>query len=173
MRARGLGSTLLAGTARHAAARAFARAFAVLGTPVMIAIMACGPSEPATDIREWTDDMAFRISVSPLPPVSEGITTFKIVVKDKETGQPIETGQGRLFARNVEGAMVGNGLDKGKEVGTYYARVRFPVSGEWSVAMQFRRDSTKKLEDIQDWRQTVNPAPSPTRQLPASPDSTP
>jgi len=130
-----------------------------LGLLGLASTVACTSTQPSTDIRQWTDDLAFRISVQPLPPVAEAITTFKIVVQDKETGQPIEGGQGRLFATNAERATSYDGLAKGKEVGTYYARIRFPVSGDWAVGLQFRRDSTKPLERTQDWSQTVQAAP--------------
>ncbi len=118
-------------------------------------IAACGGGANNTDMRQWTNDMAFRISTSPLPPVAEGMTTFRVVVQDKESGQPIQTGEGRIFATSQDRAQAGDGLAKGKELGTYYAHVRFPVSGEWAVGMQFRRDSTKPLERTQDWQQTV------------------
>ena len=121
-------------------------------------IAACG-GPPKTDIRQWTDDMAFRVSASPLPPVAEEMTTFKVVVQDKKTGKPIETGQGRIFATSEDRANASNGLAKGKEPGTYYTQIRFPTAGEWAVGMQFRRDSTAPLERTQDWRQLVNPAP--------------
>lgn len=125
-----------------------------------LTVTACGGGERNTDMRQWTNDMAFRISVSPMPPVAEEMTTFKVVVQDKTSGQPIETGEGRVFATSPDRAQAYDGLAKGKEVGTYYARIRFPVSGEWSVGMQFRRDSTKTLERTQDWQQTVlNPRP--------------
>lgn len=125
-----------------------------------LATAACGGGARNTDIRQWTNDMAFRVSVTPLPPVAEQMATFKVVVQDKETGQPIETGEGRIFATSPDRAQAYDGLAKGKEVGTYYAHIRFPVSGEWSVGMQFRRDSTKPLERTQDWQQTVlSPGP--------------
>lgn len=116
---------------------------------------ACGGNERALEIRQWTDDLAFRITVSPMPPSAEDIATFKVVVQDKSTGQPIETGQGRVFASNADGAKTYDGLAKGKEVGTYYARLRFPVSGTWAMGLQFRRDPGKALERTQDWQQTV------------------
>ncbi len=112
------------------------------------------------EIRQWTNDLAFRISVSPAPPVAEEYALYKVVVQDKNTGEPIETGQGRLFASTKEQAQSYDGLAKGKEVGTYYARLRFPISGEWAVGLQFRRDSTLPLERTQDWMQTVSPAPA-------------
>ena len=83
---------------------------------------------------------------------------YKIVVQDKKTGEPIETGEGRIFATSRDGANTDDGLAKGKEVGTYYGRLRFPVTGEWAAAVQFRRDSTSKLERV-DWIQTVISSP--------------
>lgn len=132
------------------------RKSALIGTlAVAAALSACGGPDRSTEIRQWTDDLAFRISVSPMPPVAEDMATFKVIVQDKDTRQPIETGQGRIFATSPDRAQAGDGLAKGKEVGTYYAHIRFPVSGEWTVGMQFRRDSTKPLTRTQDWQQTV------------------
>ena len=125
------------------------------------AAIACEPPRQNRDVRQWTDDLAFRISATPAPPVAEQYTIFKIFVQDKETNQPIETGEGRLFATNKDGATSYDGLAKGKEVGVYYARIRFPISGEWAVGLQFRRDSTRPLERTNDWVQTVLPAPLP------------
>jgi len=125
-----------------------------------VSLASCGGNNNrAAEIRQWTDDMAFRISVVPAPPISEEMTVFKVVVSDKESGQPIQTGEGRIFATSQEHAQTGDGLAKGPEVGTYYAHVRFPVSGDWAVGLQFRRDSTSKLERTQDWQQQVLPAP--------------
>jgi hypothetical protein len=122
-------------------------------------LASCGNDARVGEIRQWTDDLAFRISVTPAPPVAEEVSVFKVVVLDKNTGQPIQAGQGRIFATSQEHAQTGDGLAKGPEVGTYYAHVRFPVSGDWAVGLQFRRDSTTKLERTQDWRQQVLPAP--------------
>lgn len=124
-----------------------------------LSIAACGNNNRPIEIRQWTDDMAFRISVVPAPPIAEEMTVFKIVVSDKDSGQPIQDGQGRIFATSQERAQTGDGLAKGPEVGTYYAHLRFPVSGDWAVGLQFRRDSTKTLERTQDWQQQVLPAP--------------
>lgn len=133
-----------------------------------VSLASCGNNERASEIRQWTDDMAFRISVVPAPPVSEEMTLFKVVVLDKESGQPIQAGQGRIFATSQEHAQTGDGLAKGPEVGTYYAHVRFPVAGDWAIGLQFRRDSTSKLERTQDWQQQVLPAPP----LGTTPDTT-
>jgi len=117
----------------------------------------CSPNERALDNRQWSDTFAFRITVDPTPPRAIEDAKYKIVVQDKKTGEPIETGQGRVFATSKDGANTDDGLMKGKEVGTYYGRLFFPTTGDWAIALQFRRDSTSKLERV-DWVQSVNNA---------------
>ena len=146
------------------------RTLACAAAAFALASTGCGTSTRNTDIRQWTNDMAFRISVTPLPPVAEEMTTFKVVVQDKTSGQPIETGAGRIFATSPDRAEAYDGLAKGKEVGTYYAHIRFPVSGEWSIGMQFRRDSTSTLERTQDWQHTVL-NPQPVSSAPTTPNT--
>ncbi|HEY7898376.1 MAG TPA: hypothetical protein VIC03_08170 [Gemmatimonadaceae bacterium] len=131
---------------------------ALLGVAA-VSLFACGESNRPIEIRQYTDDLAFRISSVPAPPVAEEMTVMKVVVLDKATGQPIQNGQGRIFATSQEHAQSGDGLAKGPEVGTYYAHIRFPVSGDWAIGLQFRRDSTSKLERTQDWQQEILPAP--------------
>jgi hypothetical protein len=122
---------------------------------VSAAVMACGPNPRTVDNRQWSDSFAFRITVDPSPPRAIEDATYKIVVQDKKTGEPIETGEGRIFATSADGANTDDGLAKGKEVGTYYGRLFFPTTGDWAVALQFRRDSTQRLERV-DWVQSVN-----------------
>jgi len=139
--------------------RSAALMWGALVAAASVSLSACGKTSRAPEIRQYTDDMAFRISAVPAPPVAEEITVIKVVVLDKASGQPIQNGQGRIFATSQEHAQTGDGLAKGPEVGTYYAHIRFPVSGDWAVGLQFRRDSTSKLERTQDWQQQVLPAP--------------
>ena len=122
---------------------------------VSAAVMACGPNPRALDNRQWSDSFVFRITVEPSPPRAIEDAMYKIVVQDKKTGEPIETGEGRIFATSADGANTDDGLAKGKEVGTYYGRLFFPTTGDWAVALQFRRDSTQRLERV-DWVQSVN-----------------
>jgi len=117
--------------------------------------LGCGPSPRALDNRQWSDSFAFRITVDPSPPRAIEDATYKIVVQDKKTGEPIETGEGRIFATSRDGANTDDGLAKAKEVGTYTGRLFFPTTGDWAVALQFRRDSTQRLERV-DWVQAVN-----------------
>jgi hypothetical protein len=125
------------------------------------ATASCGPSQRASDNRLWSDSFAFRVTVNPSPPHDIEDATYKVVVQDKKTGEPIEAGQGRIFATNKENSQINtdDGFAKGKEVGTYYGRLRFQVTGEWAVAIQFRRDSTSSLERV-DWVQTVTSSPN-------------
>jgi hypothetical protein len=137
---------------------AAARTIAVAG--VAAGIVACTSSERALENRQWSDSFAFRVSVDPTPPRAIEEAKYKIVVQDKKTGEPIETGQGRIFATSKDGANTNDGLEKGKEAGTYYGRLFYPTTGDWAIALQFRRDSTSKLERV-DWIQTVNNASGP------------
>lgn len=121
------------------------------------ALAACGPNPRALDNRQWSDDFAFRITSEPSPPRAVEDVKYKIVVQDKKTGEPIETGEGRIFGTSRDGANTNDGLEKGKEVGTYYGHILFPTSGDWAMALQFRRDSTQRLQRV-DWVQTVRAA---------------
>ena len=56
----------------------------------------------------------------------------------------------------VELPEVGAGFAKGDEAGTYYGYLSFITSGEWAMAVEFRSDSTRKLERV-DWIQGVLP----------------
>ena len=128
-------------------------AAAALAAAGLLASCEPGKSE-AYVLRQWTEDMIFRISSDPSPPRARETVVYKVVVSDKETGQPIEGGEGRIFASSRDGANTWYPLEPGPELGTYYGRLRFITAGDWAVAIQFRRDSTKKLERM-DWRQDV------------------
>jgi hypothetical protein len=131
-----------------------------VGAAALVAVAACSNPERALENRQWSDSFAFRITVDPMPPRAIEDARYKIVVQDKKTGEPIETGQGRIFATSRDGANTDDGLVKGKEVGTYYGRLFYPTTGDWAIALQFRRDSTSRLERV-DWTQSVNNATGP------------
>lgn len=118
-------------------------------------LTSCEQNPRALENRQWSDTFAFRITVEPSPPRAIEDAMYKVVVQDKKTGEPIETGEGRIFATSRDGANTDDGLAKGKEVGTYYGRLFYPTTGDWAVALQFRRDSTQRLERV-DWVQAVN-----------------
>jgi hypothetical protein len=115
--------------------------------------------QPPPPLRQWTDHFLFTISSDPAPARAREPIVYKVVVRDKESGEPLESGEGRIFATRVDSLPEGqisvwDGLAAGPELGTYYGKLSFITSGEWAVAIQFRRDSTHALERS-DWRQTV------------------
>lgn len=122
----------------------------------LAAAAACGPNNKATETRGWSDHYAFRVIPEVIPPRAMEPIHFRVVVQDKKTGQPIETGEGRIFASSKDGASTNDGFRKEKEVGTYSAKLFFPVTGDWAVALQFRREKNPQmpLERI-DWIQAV------------------
>ena len=95
-----------------------------------------------------------------MPPEAQKPAVYKLVVLDRKTKQPVEQGEGRIFATSRDGANTDDGLAKGKEIGTYYARLYYVISGDWAIAVQFRRDSTARLERA-DWIQSVVPSTQP------------
>ncbi|MBM3906973.1 MAG: hypothetical protein FJ363_02730 [Gemmatimonadetes bacterium] len=131
------------------------RRFALLG--LALAAAACSPPDrPNTDIRLWTQDFEIRAWSDVVPPVSLEPIHYTIVIRDKKTREPIVDGQGRIFATNADGVTKWDGFRYGPEVGTYHATLMFPAAGEWALGMQFRRDSTQKLQrSNDDWRQVV------------------
>lgn len=136
------------------------RATIIAGVTGFAVIASCSPGPRSLDNRQWSDSYAFRITVEPMPPRAVEEARYKVVVQDKKTGEPIETGEGRIFATSKDGANTDDGLAKGKEIGTYYGRLFFPTTGDWAVALQFRRNPSQRLERV-DWIQTVNNATGP------------
>ena len=136
----------------------------VMLVPVLAAVLAsCGGSAPKPrELRLWSDSYAFRVTVTPMPPRAIEPIVYRVVVQDKKTGQPIETGEGRIFATSPDRANTDDGFRKEKEVGTYSGRLFFATTGDWAAAIQFRREKDPRmpLERV-DWIQTVQPASEP------------
>ena len=130
--------------------------------PAMVAfaiITGCNSREPqaAIDTRMWTDDLALRIRLTPRPPFAREDVIVRVVVSDKASGAPVERGEGRIYAMSKDSVKIYDGLERGPEPGTYYAKLNFITAGEWAIGLQFRRDSTQKLETM-DWLQTIRNA---------------
>jgi hypothetical protein len=131
---------------------------AVLFT-AMIAACGSGESRPRS-LRQLTDSYLFTITPDQSPPHAREAILYKVLVRDRESREPIEAGEGRIFANNREGASTWDGFVKGPEIGTYYGKLNFVTAGDWAIAIQFRRDSTSKLERT-DWMQDVLAAREP------------
>jgi hypothetical protein len=129
---------------------------------VIAAFVNCGPNPKAREMRLWSDSYAFRVTMEPTPARALEPIRYRIVVQDKKTKEPIEDGEGRIFATSVDGANTNDGLKKEKEVGTYSGRIFFATSGDWAAAIQFRREKNPQLRlERVDWTQAVDPATEP------------
>ena len=120
---------------------------------VLLAGADCGPPR-RPEIRQGSKSYLFNITSDPIPPHAREDVIYTVTVRDRETGQPIETGEGRIFANTLEGARTYDGFEKGAAVGTYKAKLRFVAAGQWAIGIQFHSDSTKPLEKT-EWMQDV------------------
>ena len=129
---------------------------------VAATLTSCGSSPKVLELRLWSDTYAFRVTVDPMPPLALEQITYRVVVTDKKTGQPIDSGEGRIFATSADRANTSDGFKKEKELGTYSGHLFYATSGDWAAAIQFRREKNPQmpLERV-DWIQTVRPASEP------------
>ena len=133
-----------------------ARGVILVATASLLAVGAdCGaPRRP--EIRQGSKSYLFNITSTPIPPLAREDIFYTITVRDRETNQPIDNGEGRIFANTLEGARTWDGFTKAPAVGTYTAKLRFVASGQWAIGIQFHSDSTKPLEKT-EWMQDVLP----------------
>jgi hypothetical protein len=125
----------------------------MLGLSLLVA--ACGPREPRQrELRMISPNYSFTIIPSQAPPHAREAVLYKVVIRDRESRQPIETGEGQIYANNAERSSTWDGFAKGAEIGTYYGKLNFVTAGTWAVAIRFRRDSLHPLEKI-EWMQDV------------------
>ena len=94
-----------------------------------------GPPTDSQTTRLWTDDYYIRVTSDPSPPRALEQVQYTVVVQDKKTRAPIDIGEGRIFA----------------------------TAGPWAMGVQFRRDSTQKLQRTNDWMQEVMAASEPSQ----------
>jgi hypothetical protein len=128
---------------------------ALLLVAVLAAVVGCGPSaEQSAGFRQRSASYTFRVASEPSPPAAREPIEYTIVILDRETGRPVENGEGQLFAQNITGKKTYDALAPAPEAGTYKATVSYLLAGEWAVGIRFRRDSTAALERI-DWMQEV------------------
>ena len=137
------------------------RAAALAAVAAAIVAGGCGDSGPPS-LHQYTLTYDFTISSDESPPHARDDIHYTIRIFDRKTRQPIESGEGQLFAGKPieEAAPSGpqtktyDGLAYGPEIGTYHAKLNYVVPGLWAVAIRFRRDSIRPLERT-DWMQDV------------------
>jgi hypothetical protein len=122
---------------------------------LMCGMVSCGPPR-RPQLRQCSQSYCFTITSDPVPPHAREDVMYSITVKDRESDQPIETGEGRIFANTAEMARTYDGFVKAPQVGVYSAKLNYVVSGQWAVGIQFHSDSTKPLEKT-EWMQDVLP----------------
>lgn len=120
-----------------------------------LAAVACeGPARRPPELRLQSDSFVFTISTDPMPPFARERHRWRVVVLNKDTRQPIQQGEGRIFASSHDGLSTWDGFAKGEEVGTYYGYLDFLTAGEWAMAVEFRTDSMLPLQRV-DWIQEI------------------
>jgi hypothetical protein len=130
---------------------------------LLIALIACGPREPRErELRMISPNYSFTIISDQSPPHAREAILYKVVIRDRESRQPIETGEGQIYASNAERANTWDGFAKGAELGTYYGKLNFVTAGTWAVAIRFRRDSLHPLEKVEWLQEVFNERNSPT-----------
>ena len=136
-----------------------------------ILLGACGPDSGAraSDIRGG-EKLALRISFDPSPAYAREKIQYRVVVQDRESGQPIENGWGQVYATSRDGKNIYDNLVPGTQLGTYFGDLNFLTAGTWAVAVRFRRDSLAPLETV-DWMQDVRAERTPD--FPAAPSPPP
>ena len=122
-----------------------------------------GPPTDAKTTRLWTDDYYIRVTSDPSPPRALEQIQYTVIVQDKKTREPIDIGEGRIFATNEDRKNTDNGFEKGEAPGTYKTKLFFATSGNWAMGIQFRRDSTQRLQRTNDWYQEVLKATDPAQ----------
>ena len=116
---------------------------------------------PIRELRFRTDSFVIRVSPEVIPTRALEPVYWRVVVHDRDSGAPIQGGQGRVFATNQDMKTVSNGLEETGELGTYRTNLMYVTAGLWAMAIQFRRDSTQILQKTQDWTQDIHAADEP------------
>ena len=127
----------------------------------LVAAACEGDTRPRGELRFVTDSFAVRISPETRPTRALEPIYWRVVVHDRNTGTPIQGGQGRIFATSKDHKSIANGLEETGELGTYRTNLMFVTAGMWAMALQFRRDSTMPLQRTEDWTQDILSADEP------------
>jgi hypothetical protein len=120
-----------------------------------LAVASCDRSEAKQrEMYYISKSYSFTIVPSEAPPHARDEVTYKVFIRDRDTREPIQNGEGQIYSNNREGARTWDGFAYGPEVGTYYGKLNYVTAGLWAVGLRFRRDSLHPLEKI-EWMQDV------------------
>ena len=133
----------------------------VLAALPLLAAACEGDKRPRGELRFVTDSFQVRISPETRPTRALEPIYWRVVVHDRNTGTPIQGGQGRIFATSKDNKSIANGLEETGELGTYRTNLMFVTAGMWAMALQFRRDSLMPLQRTEDWTQDILSANEP------------
>jgi hypothetical protein len=136
-----------------------ARLLVVAGA--VIIATACEPGLPPNCMSKGTSgDLRLVLCSEPIFPYAREKTQYRAIIRDAESGEPIENGEGQIYATSRDGINRYDALLPGEEVGTYYGELNYLTAGQWGVAIRFRRDSTQPLWEFH-WQQDVRSAREP------------
>ena len=122
-----------------------------------LALGGCDSSPRKLQIRTFSEHFEFRVTSDPMPPRAREDIHYTVTVIDKDNGQPVEGGEGRIFANNINGTSTWDSFVPAPAVGSYTAKLRYVTAEQWAVGIEFRRDTLPgtKIERATDWQQDV------------------
>ena len=127
------------------------------------AVVSCGRSEARPrEMYYYSKTYHFTISPEQAPPHARESITYKVFIRDRDTREPIQSGEGQIYSNNRDGARTWDGFTYGPEMGTYYGKLNYVTAGLWAVGIRFRRDSLHPLEKIEWMQDVLNERPSAT-----------
>jgi hypothetical protein len=138
----------------------------ILAAFSLLASSACTGAPVPNELRQGTPSYLFSIAVPDVTPIAQDDVTYVISVRSRSTGQPIETGEGRLFARS--GEQIVQPLINAPQVGQYRATVRFPHAGGYVLGIRFRESPAQELE-LTRWSQQVRSTTGADERVPITP----
>jgi hypothetical protein len=125
--------------------------------PALLLSSACSAPRGNRVLSQGTLSYLLEITTPGTPPRVGEAVTYAFFVRDRKTGQPIEAGEGHVFARAASDLVAT--LVKAPQVGRYQATLRFPRGGGWQVGVWFR-DSSAGSAELTRWSQQVQPSSS-------------
>lgn len=135
---------------------------ALIAMAMLLTVAGCRPRQDEPyELRLISPSYSFTIIAEQAPPRAREAILYKVIIRDRDNRQPIENGEGQIYANNAERASTWDGFEKGAELGTYYGKLNFVTAGQWAVAIRFRRDSVHRLETVEWMQDVLNERQSP------------